>query len=135
MREVPLPRDHEGREISLDTEVLFDANDRKVRVTSYRYRRDVFGHSSVWKVFSPDARGEDGLLPTSGLYLTPHDSWERLFDDLDRCIEVDSLCGYYSPSGDCCDCALLNTDDACGCGPTFKSIKDRILKLRGEQDA
>lgn len=44
---------HEGREISLDTEVLFDANDRKVRVTSYRYRHDVFGHSSVWKVFSP----------------------------------------------------------------------------------
>lgn len=82
MREVTLPRDHEGREISLDTEVLFDANDRKVRVTSYRYRHDVFGHSSVWKVFSPDVRGEDGLLPqvaSTSRRATAGRDWRRIW--------------------------------------------------------
>lgn len=32
MRGVPLPRDHEGREISLDTEVMYDWRGTKVSV-------------------------------------------------------------------------------------------------------
>lgn len=32
MMEVPLPKDHEGREIPLDTEVLYDVNGKLAEV-------------------------------------------------------------------------------------------------------
>lgn len=33
MSEIPLPKDHEGREIPLDTEVLYSAKDRELHAT------------------------------------------------------------------------------------------------------
>ena len=123
--ELNLPKDAEGREIPLDTECLYICNGEKQDVLSFTYYRE----EDKWEIET-----DTYIANSIYLYITPPDSWEKLEDDLDRCIEVNSLCGYYSPSGDCCDCALLNTDDACGCGPTFKSIKDRIRKLRGEND-
>lgn len=38
MREVPLPRDHEGREIPLDTEVMYDWRGTKVSVKKFLSR-------------------------------------------------------------------------------------------------
>ena len=45
MSEIPLPKDHEGREISLDTEVLYSAKGRELHVSSYHYQCDVLGAS------------------------------------------------------------------------------------------
>lgn len=84
--QIILPKDAEGREIPLDTEVMYDANGKNVRITSFTYRCDVLGLWAQWKVFSPDISGEkDGMLPADSLYLTPHDSWEKLEEDLDKC--------------------------------------------------
>lgn len=62
------------------------------------------------------------------------DSWEKLEEDLDRCIKADSLCAY-SPSEECSTC-VLPRDSQCNCDSfALKAIKERIRKLRGEADA
>lgn len=65
------------------------------------------------------------------LYITPPDSWEKLEEDLDRCIKADSLCAY-SPSEECSTC-ILPRDSQCNCDSfALKAIKERISKLRSE---
>lgn len=73
MSEIPHPKDHEGREIPLDTEVLYSAKDRELHVSSYRYQCDQRG-----------CMGQCWQHPADSLYLTPPDSLEKLADDLDR---------------------------------------------------
>lgn len=77
MMEVPLPKDHEGREIPLDTEVLYDAKGGEMHVSSYRYQRDVLGLSTGWNVISEDAVGQIWQHPADGLYLNRPDSWKK----------------------------------------------------------
>lgn len=57
------------------------------------------------------------------------DSWEKLEEDLDKCIEESDPCMYYSPSGSRPTCAKPDSE-TCGCtAAVFKSIKERIHKL------
>lgn len=133
--QITLPKDAEGREIPLDTEVMYDANGKKVRITSFTYRCDVLGLWAQWKVFSPDIRGEkDGMLTADSLYLTPHDSWEKLEEDLDKCISGNNICRYLSESGECYNCTVA-PDKACrDCDSViFSSIKERIRNLRSKE--
>lgn len=59
------------------------------------------------------------------------DSWEKLEEDLDRCIKADSLCAY-NPSEECSTC-ILPRDGQCNCDSlALTAIKERIRKLRGE---
>lgn len=129
---IKLPKDAEGREVPLDTEVMYDANGKKVRITSFTYTFNVIGLWGQWKVFSPDIRGEkDGMLPADSLYLIPHDSWEKLEEDLNRCISGNDLCRYFSKSGMCCDCTINPDSIDYGCDSlVFNSIKERVHKLR-----
>lgn len=134
---IKLPKDADGREIPRNTEVMYDINGKKVHITSFTYKCDVLGLWSQWKVFSQDITGEkEGMLPADCLYLTPPDSWEKLEEDLDRCISGNSICRYYSPSGSCKDCTIDQFNERGGCEElVFKDIKERIRKLRGEGDA
>lgn len=133
--QIKLPKDAEGREVPLDTEVMYDANGKKVRITSFTYRCDVLGLWAQWKVFSPDIRGEkDGMLPADSLYLIPHDSWKKLAEDLDRCISDNNLCRYFSKSGMCCDCTISPDSIDYRCDSfVFNSIKERVHKLRNKE--
>lgn len=79
---IPTPTDANGCAVPLNTEVLYDSNGKKVNITSFHFMRDAHGRWAYWKVFSPDVRGEDGMLYVDGLYLTPPDSWERLERDV-----------------------------------------------------
>lgn len=131
---VELPKDAEGREIPLDTEVMYDANGKEVHITSFTYRCDVHGLWSQWKVFSPDITGEkDGMLPADSLYLTPPDSWEKLEEDLGR--GADALnyeaCAYFGKSA--CDCSSCIADKGETCERVvMRDILTRIRRLRGE---
>lgn len=110
--QINLPRDAEGREIPLNTSVLYDENGKKLHITSFTYKCDIFGLWSKWKVFSHDIKCDDGMLPADSLYLTPPDSWNKLLDDMERAIHTpdpgtyDSLmCGYFdSINTDCDEC-------------------------------
>lgn len=136
---VELPKDAEGRYIPLDTEAMYDANGKKVHITSFTYRCDVHGLWSQWKVFSPDITGEkDGMLPADSLYLTPPDSWEQLEEDLDRAVEDDKstfcsmACAYMNRSGDTCgDCRFWNEYARDCTNLMLEDIVFRIRELRG----
>ncbi len=111
---------------------MYDINGKKVRITSFTYKCDVHGLWSQWKVFSPDITGEkDGMLPADSLYLTPPDSWEKLEEDLDKCVAEGTACTYFSKDGTCQSCSLSNITT--GCSPkVIEDIVSRIRKLRGE---
>ena len=105
MANIELPKDAEGREIPLDTKVLYDKDGRLRKVDSLTFRPN----SGGWDVVFTDSYAH--FSPNS-LRLTPLDSWEKLEEDLDRCIGS--------------DCVSL------GVSLVLEDIKQRIRKLRGE---
>lgn len=125
---VELPKDADGREIPLDTKRLYDADGLPVSIRAFRYNPN----ECFWRVESLDGFGTQN---TTELRLTPLDSLEKLEEDLDKCIETDDTCRYYSESGICAKCTRPD-NDGCGCTTVmFSDIKKRIRKLRGEDDA
>lgn len=126
---VELPRDAEGREIPLDTVVLFNARGDAFNIVRWIYTTDfeTWAESNKWRAIVESSRSFDPEL----MYLTPPDSWEKLEEDLDRCIKADSLCAY-SQSEECSTC-ILPRDSQCNCDSfALKAIKERIRNLRGE---
>lgn len=122
MANIELPKDAEGRDIPLDTKVLYDYDGSKQNVEAFMFSRKDAG----WSVETNFA-----IYDAEELYLTPPDSWKKLEEDLDRCIKADSLCAY-SPSEECSTC-ILPRDSQFNCDSfALKAIKDRIRKLRGE---
>lgn len=129
---IELPKDAEGREIPLDTKVLYDRHGDVYEVACYVY--------AVRQTISRrirDAKMLDGTIRyTTSLYLTPPDSWEKLEEDLGR--GADALnyeaCAYFGKSA--CDCSSCVADKGETCERVaMRDIADRIRKLRGEGDA
>lgn len=122
MANIELPKDAEGHEIPLDTECLYTYKGEKQDVLSLTYCR----RKDIWEI-ETDMRTVNSIY----LYLTPPDSWKKLEEDLDRCIETDSLCAY-RPTEECSAC-ILPRDSQYHCDSlALKSIKERIGKLRRE---
>ena len=129
---VELPKDNEGREIPLDTKVLYDDNGEQIDVSRYQYCPAVGpGYWNIRSVRNKFYRQDE-------VYLTPPDSWKKLEEDLDRASKKDDAfytmaCAYMNQSGDTCnDCRLLGN---CISNCTDKMLKDvvsRIRNLRGE---
>lgn len=126
---IELPRDAEGREIPLDTKVLYDqdGNPREVARFAYTLSRDW----DKWDVIF--VNGYDRY--TSEMLLEPPDSWEELEEDLGR--GADALdyeaCAYFGKSS--CDCSSCIADKGGTCERVaMRDIASRIRKLRGEGD-
>lgn len=118
---IELPKDAEGREIPLDTVVLFDKDGQEIEVSRWQYYPRV--GSGYWNLKS--ARNK--YYRQDEVYLAPPDSWEKLEEDFDRCIEKSDSCMYFNMGGDCFK--------TCGCtASVFKDIKRRVRKLRGEDE-
>lgn len=126
---IQLPRDAEGREIPLDTEVLFDKDGNEIEVSCYRYYPKVGpGYWNIRSVRNKYYRQDE-------VHLNPPDSWERLEEDLGR--GADALnyeaCAYFGKSA--CDCSSCIADKGETCERVvMRDIADRIRKLRGEDD-
>lgn len=126
MANIELPKDAEGREIPLDVDALYDKNGNRVEVFRWNYVR---GRNNNW-TFNRLFEFVTVPLHPQDYFLTPSDSWEKLEEDLDRCIKADSLCAY-SPSEECSTC-ILPRDSQCHCDSlALEAIKERIRKLRG----
>lgn len=124
---IELPRDAKGREIPLDVDALYDKNGNRVEVFRWNYVR---GRDNNW-TFNRLLEFVTVPLHPQDYFLTPPDSWEKLEEDLDRCIKADSLCAY-SPSEECSTC-ILPRDSQCHCDSlALETIKERIRELRGE---
>lgn len=126
---VELPKDAEGREIPLDTQVLYDSDGTEFFTDKFMYIRVTdewwfFGHFG--------SSTSTHQVAETRLYLTPPDSWEKLEEDLDRCIEESDLCSYYSKNLDCNNCTISGNESRGCTSVALEDIKKRIRKLRGE---
>ena len=129
---VELPRDAEGREIPLDTEVLYAKDGTEVEALGFVYTY-IRGEEPFWH-----AKGDGCLFYPGRMRLTPPDSWERLLADLDRGAEGSytyphsAICSYVGSEDKWCgDCELNKADKHCVL-MTLKDIADRVRKLRGD---
>lgn len=127
---ITLPKDAEGQEVPLDTEVVYDAsgNSRDVAKFVYYLNRGTTG--GTWKaVYS---NGVERAV--SQIYLAPPDSWKKLEEDLNRATigngkEVE--CNYFGIARCSKKCPAWG---GCGCCTVTlaENILSRIRKLRGE---
>lgn len=131
MTNIELPRDVAGREIPLDTKVLYDGDGNAKEVQAFDYSPV----ESMWRVL---LLGDFILFLTSDMHLTPPDSWEKLLDDLDRAVEnkdafFSMQCAYMDQIGDTCGHCKLHDPIVRDCfDQMVEDIASRIRKLRGE---
>lgn len=123
---IELPKDAEGREIPLDTKVLYDQDGypREVARFAYTLSRDC----DKWDVIF--INGYDRYA--SEMLLEPPDSWSKLEEDLDGCIEEDEVCCYCNKNKDCRSCPISGNNPNGCISEVFKDVKKRIRNLRGE---
>ncbi|VWM02381.1 Uncharacterised protein [Collinsella aerofaciens] len=133
---VELPKDAEGREIPLDTKVLYDLCGTKVSVKEFLFRTLVESQKTEWTI---EAQYEGNMYYNSfkpeNMHLTQPDtdSWEKLEKDLDSCSVSTqySPCAYFSDSTGSCEKCPANPNEEC-LVQMVKHITLRIHKLRGE---
>ena len=129
---IELPKDAEGRDIPLDTKVLYDADGNQYEVSRFTY--SVLRDYDNWDVVF--VTGYDRYA--SETFLKPPDSWEKLKEDLkavedygnSSCIN-NPVCRYtnmvYRP---CVECKFYREKNCVG--KMCADILDRICKLKGE---
>lgn len=131
---VELPKDHEGREIPLDTEVLYDNNGVKLNVDEFKLCALPSSRTSFWTIRGvfEDEEKQCGFLPKF-LHLVQPDSWKRLLDDLDMAASKTycGTCTYFGMNPTDCDTCAIGDITSCD-SAAMRDIADRIRKLRGE---
>lgn len=131
MANIELPKDAEGREIPLDTVALYDDDGNVHSVRRFIYTTD-FDLNDKW-INSWIAVVDDyKTAKPEQMHLTKPDSWEKLEDDLDRCIEESNLCMYYNQNLDCNNCTISGNESRGCTSIALEDIKKRIRMLRGE---
>lgn len=131
---VELPKDAEGKEIPLDTTVLYDKNDKEVVVSRYQYYPRVgYGYWNIKSVRNEYYRADE-------VYLTKPDTLEKLLDDLDNAAKGgdNAECLYMRREDievgeQCSGCRLCVDGSDLECAYlAYADIAARIRKLRGE---
>lgn len=129
---IELPKDAEGRDIPLDTKVLYDADGNQYEVSRFTY--SVLRDYDNWDVVF--VTGYDRYA--SETFLKPPDSWEKLKEDLkavenygnSSCIN-NPVCRYtnmvHKP---CVECKFYREKNCVS--KMCADILDRICKLKGE---
>lgn len=143
MTNIELPRDAAGREIPLDTEIVYSRDGNKLCISRIEF-------SPLCKEWSLRIVGIDGkifrtwvLYPWQAYIEKPAqpDSWDKLLDDLDNAAKGgdNAECLYMRREDievgeQCSGCRLYNADDVFSdCSLlAYADIADRIRKLRSE---
>lgn len=133
MMSVELPKDADGREIPLDTVALSNRDGNVYSIVRWTFTTDFDlsdGWSNKWRAITDRGFALDPAL----VYLTTPepDTWEKLEDDLDGCIEESNLCMYYNQNLDCNNCTISGNETRGCTSIALEDIKKRIRKLRGE---
>ena len=133
---IELPKDAEGREIPLDTEVLYSEDGRIYKPVKWLF----YPHrENAWTV-RVEVSGSEITTFTELLFLTPPDSWEKLLEDLDNASKGgdNAECLYMRRDGmemQCPGCRLEdNESDDIECSYlAYADIAARIRKLMGDE--
>lgn len=125
------PRDANGKDIPLDTEILYTTNGQVFHVCQFRYSAIVnrwfaYGHYEHQRKLWTDS--------TSCFLLTPPDRWEKLEEDA-----LKSSCTYFGMSRDksaCCSaCPYGQETTGRGCGKNMRlDLIERAKRLAGIED-
>ena len=127
---VELPKDAEGREIPLDTALLYGkVSGEEYEVVCFNFRPSM----RQWRV-ELKRRDDLGIYATENFTLTPPDSWEKLLDDLDSGAEAFDYetCAYFRKSRYDCSSCIANESRSCE-QVLMRDISSRIRKLMGEE--
>lgn len=111
---VELPKDAEGREIPLDTKILYNEDGKCFKVNRFTYSVVQTMPGLKWGVVFMDCRYDY----CSSFYLTPPeppDSWERMEEDIESSSHMESACYYFGHGNDIsCDvCPASSTMTPC----------------------
>lgn len=130
---IELPKDAEGREITLDTEVLYACDSSIRKVVEWIFRPGTYGG---WVTRVKAGENEMNVYPDL-LYLTQPDTWEKLLEDLDRGAGKPGCeaCAYLGWLDQRCASCVIEDDDTTCEQTAMRDIADRIRKLRGGDDA
>lgn len=139
---IQFPRDAKGREIPLDTEVLYDNNGVKFNVDEFKLCALPSSRTSFWTIRGvfEDEEEKCNFLPHF-LHLIQPDSWKKLEEDIRRIGTDDCtwFCGYANenPVENACpdSCKFFKGDEITCRKKLADDILSRIRKLRGEDDA
>lgn len=128
---IELPKDADGREIPLDTVALYDDDGNVYSIRRFIYTND-FDLNDKWMNSWIAVADDYKVAKPEQMHLTKPDSWKKLEDDLDRCIEESNLCMYYNQNLDCNNCTISGNESRGCTSIALEDIKKRIRKLRGE---
>lgn len=125
---IELPKDADGREIPLDTKVLYNESGKRLNVNRFTYSVVQTIPELKWGVVFMDCAYDY----CCSFYLTQPNSWEALEDDLGRvasCGENGTpVCAYTRQP-----CAVCKFHSSENCTSAMcADIASRIRKLRGE---
>lgn len=130
---IELPKDAEGREIPLDTKVMYGYGGTARNIVYWVFTIDSDLEKEWWNcwraVTDADRKIDPGLM-----YLTPPDTWEKLLEDLGEAGDARyyEACAYFHRDKDedgCTSCP--GGEDGCA-RIAMRDIAYRIRKLRGE---
>lgn len=131
MANIELPKDAEGREVPLDTKILYNEDGNVYSVRRFIYTTD-FDLGDKW-INSWIAVVDDyKVAKPEQMHLTTPDSWEKLEEDLDKAAHARFvLCTYFGKEPH--DCNFCKANGICDCRTVaMRDIASRIRRLRGE---
>ena len=96
---VTAPVDADGEVVPLDTEVLYREDGGKCKVAYWAYYPN---EKDGWTAVS-DVMGTKRACIPKTLHLTPHDSWEKLEEDMKQFENGGSSCSYFNGESTSCD--------------------------------
>ena len=130
MANIELPKDAEGREIPLDTKILYNEDGKCFEVNRFTYSVVQTIPGLKWGVVFMNCRYDY----CGSFYLTPPeppDSWEKLEDDLSNgMVGASPGCAYAGNEAYSCDKCCFESARHCT-RRIFTDIRNRIRKLRG----
>ena len=123
---VELPKDAKGREIPLDTEVLYDKEGKRREVDWYTFYPD----KDIWDVVLADSSAH---FSPHNLSITPPDSWEKLEEDARK-----TACDYAPAPHDedgfvTCDWCPFEKSESCS-NEMMIDLVERAKKLAGIEE-
>lgn len=111
---IQLLKDAEGREIPLDTKVLYGSGGTARNIVYWVYTVDSDLEKewgNCWRAVTDAGRKLDPEL----MYLTEPDSWEKLEEDLGRASKRDAVvsCCRYFTADKCANCPIHGNASCC----------------------